>query len=142
MPSGPAAPTTSAILLEPQPLRLTTDAPVIHLLEGRSFRLEESLHFFLGPDEPFVGNVNQTLAMMLHQTAEHWREWVRGLAIPLEWQTVVIRAAITLKLCQHEETGAIVAALTTSIPEARAFAAATGTIAIAGSATLITPSRR
>ncbi|MEA3001347.1 MAG: hypothetical protein QOH81_135, partial [Sphingomonadales bacterium] len=47
-----------------------------------------------------------------------WRRWVRGLAIPLEWQKVVIRAAIALKLCQHEETGAIVAALTTSIPEA------------------------
>jgi GH15 family glucan-1,4-alpha-glucosidase len=30
----------------------------------------------------------------------------------------VIRAAITLKLCSSEETGAIVAALTTSIPEA------------------------
>jgi GH15 family glucan-1,4-alpha-glucosidase len=43
---------------------------------------------------------------------------VRGLAVPLEWQKVVIRAAITLKLCQHEETGAIVAALTTSISEA------------------------
>jgi GH15 family glucan-1,4-alpha-glucosidase len=55
---------------------------------------------------------------MLHQTSDHWRDWVRGLAIPLEWQTQVIRAAITLKLCQHEETGAIVAALTTSIPEA------------------------
>jgi GH15 family glucan-1,4-alpha-glucosidase len=105
-------------LLDPQPMRLTTDAPVLHLLEGRSFRLEEPLHFFLGPDEPFVGNVNQTLAMMLHQTSDHWRDWVRGLAIPLEWQRVVIRAAITLKLCQHEETGAIVAAMTTSIPEA------------------------
>jgi GH15 family glucan-1,4-alpha-glucosidase len=105
-------------LLDPQPLRLTTDAPITHILEGRSFRLEESLHFFLGPDEPFVGNVNQTLAMMLHQTANHWQRWVRGLAIPLDWQRVVIRAAITLKLCQHEETGAIVAALTTSIPEA------------------------
>jgi GH15 family glucan-1,4-alpha-glucosidase len=105
-------------LTEPQALRLTTDAPVIHLLEGRSFRLEKPLHFFLGPDEPFVGNVEQTVAMMLEQTEHHWLDWVRGLAIPLEWQTVVIRAAVTLKLCQYEETGAIVAAMTTSIPEA------------------------
>jgi GH15 family glucan-1,4-alpha-glucosidase len=105
-------------LLKPQPLRLTTDAPVGQIMEGRSFRLEKPLHFFLGPDEPFVGNVGHVLAAMLHQTSDHWRDWVRGLAIPLEWQSVVIRAAITLKLCQHEETGAIVAALTTSIPEA------------------------
>ncbi|HYJ30830.1 MAG TPA: glycoside hydrolase family 15 protein [Allosphingosinicella sp.] len=105
-------------LLKPQPLRLTTDAPVGHVLECRAFRLEKSLHFFLGPDEPFVGDVGHALATMLHQTSDEWRGWVRGLAIPLEWQTVVIRAAIALKLCQHEETGAIVAALTTSIPEA------------------------
>jgi GH15 family glucan-1,4-alpha-glucosidase len=105
-------------LLKPQPLRLTTDAPVGQIIEGRSFRLERAQHFFLGPDEPFVGNVGHTLAAWLHQTADDWRDWVRGLAIPLEWQRVVIRAAIALKLCQHEETGAIVAALTTSIPEA------------------------
>ena len=105
-------------LLKPQPLRLTTDAPVGHVLEGRAFRLEKPLHFFLGPDEPFAGNVGHVLATMLHETSDHWRDWVRGLAIPLEWQKVVIRAAITLKLCQHEETGAIVAAMTTSVPEA------------------------
>ncbi|HEY5724128.1 MAG TPA: glycoside hydrolase family 15 protein [Allosphingosinicella sp.] len=105
-------------LLKPQPLRLTTDAPVGHVLEGRPFRIEQSHHFFLGPDEPFSGNVGHVLATMLHETADHWRDWVRGLAIPLEWQNVVIRAAIALRLCQHEETGAIVAALTTSIPEA------------------------
>lgn len=105
-------------LLSPQPLRLTTDAPIIHLLDGRPFRLERPLHFFLGPDEPFVGNLTQVLSGMLHQTSDHWRNWVRGLAIPLDWQRVVIRAAIALKLCQFEDTGAIVAALTTSIPEA------------------------
>ncbi len=104
-------------LTEPQPLRLTTDAPVGRLLDGRHFRLERSLSFFLGPDEPFVGNVEVEAAQMLHDTRRHWKYWVRGLAIPLDWQDVVIRAAITLKLCQHEETGAIVAALTTSIPE-------------------------
>jgi GH15 family glucan-1,4-alpha-glucosidase len=105
-------------LVSGQPLRLTTDAPVSHVLDGRPFRLEGTLNFFLGPDEPFSGHIGHTLATMLHQTSDHWRDWVRGLAIPLEWQARVIRAAITLKLCQHEETGAIVAALTTSIPEA------------------------
>ena len=54
---------------------------------------------------------------MLDRTIDEWRHWVRGLATPFEWQEAVIRAAITLKLCQHEETGAIVAAMTTSIPE-------------------------
>ncbi len=105
-------------LLKPQSLRLSTDAPVGHILDARPFRLERPHHFFLGPDEPFAGHVGQTAATMLHQTSDHWRDWVRGLAVPLEWQKPVIRAAITLKLCQHEETGAIVAALTTSIPEA------------------------
>ncbi len=118
----PAATTSGSnhirYLVDPQPMRLTTDAPIGHVTEQRAFRLERPMHFFLGPDEPFAGNVGHVLAAMLHQTADHWREWVRGLAVPLEWQSAVIRAAITLKLCQHEETGAIVAALTTSIPEA------------------------
>ena len=99
------------------PMRLTTDAPVSLIQEERAFRVERPLHFFFGPDESFVGDVAQSVQDMLVRTEAEWREWVRGLAIPLEWQGAVIRAAITLKLCQHEETGAIVAALTTSIPE-------------------------
>jgi GH15 family glucan-1,4-alpha-glucosidase len=55
---------------------------------------------------------------MLADTVSYWREWVRALALPLDWQEEVIRAAIALKLCAYDETGAIVAALTTSIPEA------------------------
>ncbi|MCX8476245.1 MAG: glycoside hydrolase family 15 protein [Sphingomonas sp.] len=98
-------------------MRLTTNAPVGMVHEERVFRLERPLHFFLGPDEAFQGDIAATLDAMLGETEEEWREWVRGLAIPLEWQEVVIRSAISLKLCQHAETGAIVAALTTSIPE-------------------------
>ncbi|MFS0849563.1 glycoside hydrolase family 15 protein [Novosphingobium panipatense] len=105
-------------LVERNAMRLTTDAPVGYVLDERWFRLEKALHFFLGPDEPFAGNVEHDLETMLQRTANYWRLWVRGLATPLDWQDAVIRAAITLKLCQHEETGAIVAALTTSIPEA------------------------
>lgn len=99
-------------------LRLTTNAAVGYVLDERHFRVEKSLAFFLGPDEPFTGNVAHELDRMLELTQTYWQLWVRSLATPLDWQDAVIRAAITLKLCQHEETGAIVAALTTSIPEA------------------------
>lgn len=98
-------------------LRLTTTAPVGMVLEERPFRVEKPLHFFLGPDEPFSGPLGATVDQMLADTTGGWQTWTRGLAIPGEWQDVVIRSAITLKLCQHEETGAIVAAMTTSIPE-------------------------
>jgi GH15 family glucan-1,4-alpha-glucosidase len=98
-------------------LRLTTDAPVSHIQAERTFRLEEPIALFLGPDESFDGEVSQTCERMLTETVADWRGWVRTLSVPLEWQAAVIRAAITLKLCAYEETGAIVAALTTSIPE-------------------------
>jgi GH15 family glucan-1,4-alpha-glucosidase len=98
-------------------MRLTTNAPVGLVRGERLFRVEQPLTFFLGPDESFAGDLHRAGQDMLARTTSEWREWVRGLATPLEWQEAVIRSAITLKLCQHEETGAIVAALTTSIPE-------------------------
>ncbi len=98
-------------------LRLTTTAPVGWIEDEHMFRVEKPLYFFLGPDESFNGDPRHTIETMLDRTVQEWRHWVRGLATPVEWQEAVIRCAITLKLCQHEETGAIVAALTSSIPE-------------------------
>ena len=103
-------------------LRLTTDAPVSHIVEERAFRLEEPIGMFLGPDEGMDAEVATTTNRMLRETTDYWRGWVRTLSVPLEWQEAVIRAAITLKLCAYEETGAIVAALTTSLPEHNAAA--------------------
>ena len=54
----------------------------------------------------------------LAETESYWHTWVRDLNIPFDWQQAVIRAAITLKLCSYEDTGAVLAALTTSVPEA------------------------
>ena len=96
---------------------------------------------FLGPDEGFDNDVGGRRADAARDHRELAR-WVRTLSVPLEWQEAVIRAAITLKLCADEETGAIVAALTTSIPESRRTAGATGTTGIAGCATPTTWCRR
>ena len=99
-------------------IRVTTNAPISYLLEERSFRLGDDLWFVLGPDEAVPEDVRDVGRNQLEATLDWWQTWVRGLSIPFEWQEAVIRSAITLKLCNYEETGAIVAALTTSIPEA------------------------
>jgi GH15 family glucan-1,4-alpha-glucosidase len=48
----------------------------------------------------------------------YWEIWVKHTDIPAIYQEEVIRSALALKLHCFEDTGAIVAALTTSIPEA------------------------
>ena len=101
-----------------QTLRLTTDAPVSYVADEATFILDRPLWFLLGPDETLRGSVSGTGQAFLDQTRGYWHDWVRFLSVPFDWQDVVIRAAITLKLCSFEESGAVVAALTTSIPEA------------------------
>ncbi|MFL5554610.1 MAG: glycoside hydrolase family 15 protein [Gemmatimonadaceae bacterium] len=102
----------------PVVLRLTTDASTTAILEENAFFLEDSATLILGPDETVSGAVEEVARHFLDETSWHWREWVRMLAIPFEWQDAVIRAAITLQLNVYEDTGAIIAAATTSIPEA------------------------
>jgi GH15 family glucan-1,4-alpha-glucosidase len=99
-------------------IRLTTNVPVSYLMAETQFVLEDTVDMFLGPDEPLSEGIRQIAHSFEEQTIQYWQTWVRRLALPREWQEAVIRAAITLKLCSHEETGAIVAAMTTSIPEA------------------------
>jgi GH15 family glucan-1,4-alpha-glucosidase len=99
-------------------LRLTTDAPLSYIDREASFVLTRPLHLVFGSDKPFEGNLEVTCREFLDHTRDHWQEWVRHLAVSYDWQEAMIRAAITLKLSSFEETGAIIAAHTTSIPEA------------------------
>lgn len=99
-------------------LRLTTDASLTPILEESAFFVDDTITLLLGPDETVQEAAGIVGRRFLEETTSHWREWVRALAIPFEWQDVVIRSAIALKLNAHEDTGAVVAAMTTSIPEA------------------------
>ena len=98
-------------------LRLTTDARVPLVERELPFVLDRPVTLVLGPDETLNTSVESFAREAYDRTVDYWQSWSRSLSIPFEWQEAVIRAAITLKLCQYEGTGAIVAALTTSIPE-------------------------
>jgi len=99
------------------PLRLTTDGALAYIAHETPFALIKPVTLILGPDEPFEAAVDTASREFLERTRDYWLDWVRSLSVPLEFQADIIRAAITLKLCSFEETGAIVAAHTTSIPE-------------------------
>ena len=101
-----------------QTYRLTTDCPVTFIEEELPFILEDAVTMFFGADESLEQSVAATYRDFFERTQYYWSEWCRYLAIPFEWQDDVIRAAITLKLSSFEETGAIIAATTTSVPEA------------------------
>jgi GH15 family glucan-1,4-alpha-glucosidase len=99
-------------------LRLTTDAPLSYVLGETPFLLHDPVSLILGPDESLTRPVGETGREMFERTRDYWHQFTRFLHLPFEWQEPVIRAAITLKLCSFDDTGAIVAAMTTSIPEA------------------------
>jgi len=98
-------------------LRLNTDVPINYVLAESFFVVDRPMNFILGPDETLTSGIEDTARGFEQETVAYWRSFSRALAIPLEWQEAVIRAAITLKLSLYEDTGAIIAAMTTSIPE-------------------------
>ncbi|MGH8293633.1 MAG: glycoside hydrolase family 15 protein [Gammaproteobacteria bacterium] len=98
-------------------LRLTTNVSLTAVMDETPLLVDHDLVMILGPDESVARDVEAVAREFYAETVNYWREWVRYLALPLEWQEAVIRSAITLKLSTFEDTGAVIAAATTSIPE-------------------------
>ncbi len=97
-------------------LRLTTDAPLSYL-DGEPFALSETRRWVLAWGAPVEEPLAPLCDRFLRATTSYWQQWVKHCDVPPHYQEEVIRAALTLKLHCFEDTGAIVAALTTSLPE-------------------------
>jgi GH15 family glucan-1,4-alpha-glucosidase len=100
-------------------VRLTTDAPLSYL-GGEPFALTERKHFVFTWGAPVEEPLVPLCDRFFRATLTYWRTWVKHCDIPAEYQAEVIRSALALKLHCFEDTGAIIASPTTSIPEAEA----------------------
>ncbi len=97
-------------------LRLTTDIPLSYVT-GASFALTERRHMVLAWGPPLEESLSSVCDRFLSETRRYWQRWVMHCDIPPLFQQEVIRSALALKLHCYEDTGAIIAAMTTSIPE-------------------------
>jgi len=98
-------------------VRLTTDAPLSYL-NDEPWALTTRKHFVLSWGAPVEEPLLPLCDRFQRETTRYWQQWVKHCDIPSIFQEEVIRSALALKLHCFEDTGAIVAALTTSIPEA------------------------
>lgn len=99
------------------PLRMTTNAAKSYLIEKRFFSLTEDIYIVLSGGDPFESPLKETFEEFYYKTTRYWRSWVKDTYIPNLFQKEMIRSAITIKLHQFEDTGAIIASGTTSLPE-------------------------
>ena len=98
-------------------LRLLTNMPLTYLCEETPVALTQKFNFGLTWGLGIEDDLVKVTHDFLEQTTRYWHTWVKNCSVPLLHQQEVIRSALALKLHCFEDTGAILAALTTSLPE-------------------------
>lgn len=100
-----------------QEVRLTTNASLSFILDEKSFVLQRPVYLVFTYGRPLEAPIESTCENFLQSTKEYWHRWVKSTSIYNFHQKLVLRSALILKIHQFEDTGAIIAASTTSLPE-------------------------
>ncbi len=98
-------------------VRLTTDIPLLYIMEGRAFVLDVPMYLVFSYGPPLEAPLAATAEDFLDKTHKYWLQWIKATSIAPIFQEAIIRSALALKLHQFEDTGAIIASGTTSLPE-------------------------
>jgi GH15 family glucan-1,4-alpha-glucosidase len=98
-------------------VRLTTDIPLNYIISEKSFVLNETRYMAFTYGLPLEAGLSETAEVFLEKTHSYWLNWVKSTSIPSIYQDEVIRSALVLKLHQYEDTGAVIASGTMSLPE-------------------------
>jgi GH15 family glucan-1,4-alpha-glucosidase len=99
-------------------LTLWSDVPAPFLLSGEEFTLTRESWFRLAWGRGQTAPTHDGALEDLGLCVAGWRAWARSCALPTFAPEAVLRSALCLELHAHLDTGAIIAAATTSIPEA------------------------
>ncbi|HTM21624.1 MAG TPA: glycoside hydrolase family 15 protein, partial [Kofleriaceae bacterium] len=97
---------------------LHTDLPLPFLLNGMPIHIDGPRYCVFSCGRPSEVDSAATVQRCLDLSVAGWRAWAKSCSLPSFAADEVLRSALCLKLHQYIDTGAIIAAATTSIPEA------------------------
>ena len=98
-------------------IRLTSDIPLSYIISEKPFLLSNVQYLVFSYGVPLEAPLAETAEIFLNKTRSYWEQWVKSTSIPYIYQDEVIRSALVLKLHQYEDTGAVIASGSTSLPE-------------------------
>jgi GH15 family glucan-1,4-alpha-glucosidase len=98
-------------------MQLSTNISLSYLEDEKYFALNETKHLILTFGYKLEAPIDSTAERFLQSTRKYWITWIKHSTIAGFYQSLVIRSALVLKIHQYEDTGAIIAASTTSLPE-------------------------
>jgi len=102
----------------PNRLYLASNLSPSHIQDGSLVRIDRPVFLSLSASKPPSVDSSTAAEAALAQTIRGWRVWAKTTNLPSFAPEAVLRSALCLKLHAFNDTGAIIAAATTSIPEA------------------------
>ncbi|OLP74225.1 hypothetical protein AK812_SmicGene46301, partial [Symbiodinium microadriaticum] len=77
---------------------------------------DEPVIIVFGSDESFTNSLSQVAMEFETKTTIYWKQWCNNLCLPVEFQQVLMRAAMTLAMNQSEDCGGFLATLSMGLP--------------------------
>lgn len=97
---------------------LYSNLPYDKVLNEQAILLEKNAFLLVSYHQKLIPIDLDRVELELERTITYWMNWVNRTPVYPLYQKELIRSALTLKLLTYQKTGAVIAAVTTSLPEA------------------------
>ena len=87
------------------------------ILEGNTIRLEKDEYCLLSYNQKLLSQDTRRAKLKLERTKVYWLNWAERTTSYKLYNDEIVRSSLTLKMLSFDKSGAILAALTTSLPE-------------------------
>jgi len=87
------------------------------ILAGEKIRLQKDAYFLLSYNQKLLEQTTERAYLKLQRTMVYWLNWADETCKFSFYKEEIMRSALTLKLLSYDQSGAVLAAATTSLPE-------------------------